>query len=92
MSGASERANGRASDPVRQSVFLAVPDHSVVQIFSSDCQIEFEGEEGTGLGPSLEFYSLTAAEFQRKDLKMWLCDDSESLLDDEVPAWGWTDH
>ena len=28
MSGASERANGRASGPVRQSVFLAVFDHS----------------------------------------------------------------
>ena len=29
MSGASERANGRASGPVLQSVFLAVIDHSV---------------------------------------------------------------
>ena len=28
MSGASERANGRASGPVLQSVFLAVFDHS----------------------------------------------------------------
>ena len=28
MSGASERANGRASGPVPQSVFLAVLDHS----------------------------------------------------------------
>ena len=28
MSGASERANGRASGPVLQSVFLAVLDHS----------------------------------------------------------------
>ena len=27
MSGASERANGRASGPVLQSVFLAVIDH-----------------------------------------------------------------
>jgi E3 ubiquitin-protein ligase HECTD1 len=27
-------------------------------------EIEFEGEEGTGLGPSLEFYSLTASEYQ----------------------------
>ena len=30
MSGASERANGRASGPVLQSVFLAVIDHSVL--------------------------------------------------------------
>ena len=30
VSGASERANGRASGPVLQSVFLAVIDHSDV--------------------------------------------------------------
>ena len=30
VSSASERANGRASDPVLQSVFLAVIDHSAV--------------------------------------------------------------
>ena len=30
VSGASERANGRASGPVLQSVFLAVIDHSGV--------------------------------------------------------------
>ena len=30
MSGGSERANGRASGPVLQSVFLAVLDHSEV--------------------------------------------------------------
>ena len=38
-------------------------------------QIEFSGEEGTGLGPTLEFYALVAAELQRKDLGLWLCDD-----------------
>lgn len=34
-------------------------------------EVEFIGEEGTGLGPTLEFYSLIAAEFQRKDLCMY---------------------
>jgi len=38
-------------------------------------QIEFRGEEGTGLGPTLEFYALVSAELQRKDLGLWLCDD-----------------
>ncbi|ESO05310.1 hypothetical protein HELRODRAFT_111260 [Helobdella robusta] len=38
-------------------------------------EIEFKGEEGTGLGPSLEFYALVAAELQKKDMGMWLCDD-----------------
>ncbi|RWS30867.1 E3 ubiquitin-protein ligase HECTD1-like isoform X10 [Leptotrombidium deliense] len=38
-------------------------------------EVEFKDEEGTGLGPTLEFYALVAAEMQRRDLKMWLCDD-----------------
>ncbi|XP_071795349.1 E3 ubiquitin-protein ligase HECTD1-like isoform X3 [Asterias amurensis] len=38
-------------------------------------EVEFMGEEGTGLGPTLEFYALVAAELQRKSLGMWLCDD-----------------
>ncbi|XP_053207496.1 E3 ubiquitin-protein ligase HECTD1-like isoform X2 [Panonychus citri] len=38
-------------------------------------EVEFRDEEGTGLGPTLEFYALVAAELQRRDLGMWLCDD-----------------
>ncbi|BFZ12481.1 hypothetical protein BsWGS_15521 [Bradybaena similaris] len=38
-------------------------------------EIEFKGEEGTGLGPTLEFYALVAAELQKKSLGLWLCDD-----------------
>ncbi|TKR70253.1 hypothetical protein L596_022299 [Steinernema carpocapsae] len=41
-------------------------------------EIQYQGEEGTGLGPTLEFYALVAAEFQRKSLSMWFCDDYES--------------
>ena len=40
-------------------------------------EIAFSDEEGTGLGPTLEFYALVAAEFQRKSLGMWLCDDED---------------
>lgn len=51
----------------------------------ADCvfgvQVEFQGEEGTGLGPTLEFYALVAAEFQRTSLGIWLCDDD--FPDDE---------
>ena len=39
-------------------------------------QTKFRDEEGTGLGPSLEFYALVSAEFQRRDLAMWVCDDN----------------
>jgi len=38
-------------------------------------EIEFKGEEGHGLGPTLEFYALVAAELQRKTIGLWLCDD-----------------
>ncbi|XP_039751329.1 E3 ubiquitin-protein ligase Ufd4 isoform X6 [Pararge aegeria] len=58
-------------------------------------EVEFAGEEGTGLGPTLEFYALVAAELQRTDLSMWLCDGPAPDLDlaplpltlpDEKPA------
>ena len=29
-------------------------------------KVEFIGEEGTGLGPTLEFYALVSAELQKK--------------------------
>ena len=38
-------------------------------------EVEFQREEGTGLGPTLEFYALVAGELQRADLGMWLSDD-----------------
>lgn len=38
-------------------------------------EVQFLGEEGTGLGPTLEFYALVAAELQRSDLAIWLHDD-----------------
>ena len=40
-------------------------------------EIEYHSEEGTGLGPTLEFYALVAAELQRKGLAIWLCDDMD---------------
>jgi len=52
--------------------------HEIMRVTSSKksiLEVEFKDEEGTGLGPTLEFYALVAAEIQRKDLKMWLCDD-----------------
>lgn len=50
-------------------------------------EVEFQGEEGTGLGPTLEFYALVAAELQRRDLGMWLCDDDEQTesVSSDVP-------
>ena len=40
MSGASERANGRVSGPLLQSVFFAVIDHSAVKVLLITLVIE----------------------------------------------------
>lgn len=44
-------------------------------------EVEFMNEEGTGLGPTLEFYALVAEEMQRSDVGIWLVDDQ---LDDNI--------
>lgn len=46
-------------------------------------EIEFLNEEGTGLGPTLEFYALVANELQRSDLKMWLCEDHDVIAKED---------
>jgi len=62
-----------------------------MQVMKTHCnrksvlEVEFLDEEGTGLGPTLEFYALVAAEIQRADLCMWLCDDDLGE-DAEIPA------
>ncbi|KAJ1306674.1 hypothetical protein OPQ81_007668 [Rhizoctonia solani] len=38
---------------------------------SSVLEVEYFEEVGTGLGPTLEFYSLVSKEFARRELKMW---------------------
>lgn len=48
-------------------------------------EVEFADEEGTGLGPTLEFYALVAAELQRADLHMWLCDAPAAGAPDSAP-------
>lgn len=51
-------------------------------------EVEFQGEEGTGLGPTLEFYALVAAELQRRDLGLWLCSDDHEELTEQCDATG----
>lgn len=38
-------------------------------------EIEYFDEIGTGLGPTLEFYSLASKEFARRDLGLWRDED-----------------
>ena len=39
-------------------------------------EVEYFGEEGTGLGPTLEFFTLVSREFQQVDKGMWLVEES----------------
>ncbi|KAJ0028429.1 hypothetical protein Pint_35570 [Pistacia integerrima] len=41
-------------------------------------EVEYDEEVGTGLGPTLEFYTLVSHEFQKSGLRMWR-DDHSSL-------------
>ena len=34
-------------------------------------EIQYENEVGTGLGPTMEFYTLVSKELQRADLNLW---------------------
>jgi E3 ubiquitin-protein ligase TRIP12 len=57
---------------------------SAVKVFelygssSSILEVEYFEEVGTGLGPTLEFYSLVSKDFARKDLKIWRDSDAGS--------------
>lgn len=41
-------------------------------------EIEYKDEEGTGLGPTLEFYTLMSGEFVKKSLDMWRVETASS--------------
>lgn len=41
-------------------------------------ELEYFNEAGTGLGPTLEFYTLLSHELQKKGLHMWRSDDGNT--------------
>lgn len=46
----------------------------ILDLFGSSptvLEIEYMGEEGTGMGPTLEFYASTSKEFSKNSLNMW---------------------
>lgn len=52
-------------------------------------EIQYENEVGTGLGPTLEFYTLVSKEIQRADLSLWKGDAvkiNASGLDDDMDS------
>ncbi|KAL3152604.1 hypothetical protein ABBQ32_001622 [Trebouxia sp. C0010 RCD-2024] len=66
----------------RKSMLLSA--EKVMETYASHravLELEYFGEVGTGLGPTLEFYTLLSHELQRKGLGMWRSDtgkDSEA--------------
>ena len=46
-------------------------------------EVEYFDEIGTGLGPTLEFYSIASREFARRSLKLWR-DEDETKAGDYV--------
>lgn len=44
-------------------------------------EIEYFGEAGTGLGPTLEFYTLLSHDLQKSSLDMWRHERVEELHD-----------
>ena len=51
---------------------------------NSRLEVEFYNEVGSGLGPTLEFYTLLSTELQRKDLRMWRDAGSEHNCEQKV--------
>ncbi|KAI5302162.1 Ubiquitin-protein ligase [Ascosphaera pollenicola] len=54
--------------------------HKVMDLYGSSAnvlEVEYFEEVGTGLGPTLEFYSTVSKEFSSKKLKMWREQDSD---------------
>lgn len=52
----------------------------VMELYGSSpsiLEVEYFEEVGTGLGPTLEFYSTVSREFSKKKLKLWRENDSE---------------
>ncbi|XP_068492520.1 E3 ubiquitin-protein ligase UPL4 isoform X2 [Phaseolus vulgaris] len=49
-------------------------------------EVEYDEEVGTGLGPTLEFYTLVCHEFQKSGLDMWREDVSSFILKSNLQA------
>jgi E3 ubiquitin-protein ligase TRIP12 len=88
--GRAQDGGGRRDDSIaflgrlqRQKVRISRKHilESAIKVFemygssSSVLEVEYFEEVGTGLGPTLEFYSLASREFARRSLKLWRDDD-----------------
>ncbi|XP_078448275.1 HECT ubiquitin protein ligase family protein KAK [Wolffia australiana] len=61
----------------------------VMEMYASQktvLEVEYFGEVGTGLGPTLEFYTLLSHDLQKKKLGLWRSNSSEARSEDLVDA------
>ncbi|KAL3926392.1 MAG: hypothetical protein SGPRY_003317 [Prymnesium sp.] len=80
----SERSEFRLGRLPRQKVRISrgrVMDSAlkVMDLYASHkamLEVEYFGEVGTGLGPTLEFYTLVSRELRRRELHLWVGDDT----------------
>ncbi|KAI1712208.1 HECT-domain (ubiquitin-transferase) domain-containing protein [Ditylenchus destructor] len=74
---------------INRCSLLKDAQQALTQLGSSKAMLEvgFEGEVGTGFGPTLEFYSTLSRELQKHSLKMWLGKGQKSA-DDEFDESG----
>ncbi|KAL4585042.1 hypothetical protein LXL04_009655 [Taraxacum kok-saghyz] len=59
----------------------------VMEMYSSQkavLEVEYFGEVGTGLGPTLEFYTLLSHDIQKPGLNMWRCNVDKSSVEEGV--------
>jgi E3 ubiquitin-protein ligase TRIP12 len=64
---------------------------SAVKVLEQHCaqpkavlEVEYFGEVGTGLGPTLEFFTLVSHELQNRKLRLWREDDTTAAAADEA--------
>lgn len=67
---------------------------SAIKVFSMNASVrsvlefEFFNEVGTGLGPTLEFYALLAAELQKRSLGLWQDHHTAPEIHEKPPSLG----
>ncbi|POS84757.1 hypothetical protein EPUL_004127, partial [Erysiphe pulchra] len=74
--------NAQTADESRRDRTVTSEHFSVVFSVKNILEVEYFEEVGTGLGPTLEFYSTVSKEFSKKKLKLWRetdCNDSDEF-------------
>ncbi|VDN22164.1 unnamed protein product [Dibothriocephalus latus] len=69
--------NEMPPSPILKCAQLLNPRLSAGLVVSFEIRPAYRGEQGTGIGPTLEFFSLVAAELCRKSGRMWVVNEED---------------